>query len=148
MKFPNAEGWEGYERDLDVRGADRLLFGRSIDQVRKHFGGAQSISRADDLLFMPRAAVQYFVFAFAQFVISDNAQGEPDSASPFLGLLISREERDPGSVSQIYPRLLPSVEFVASNQELFDADYNIYGSFRELSQQLENLCNAPHAYQA
>ena len=58
----------------------------------------QSIERADELLFMPRQAFQYYVFAFAIFVISENASGDPDSASPFLQLLVALEERDPGSV--------------------------------------------------
>jgi hypothetical protein len=41
--------------------------------VQQYFGGTQSIERADELLFMPRQAFQYYVFAFADFVLSDRA---------------------------------------------------------------------------
>lgn len=92
---------------------------------------------------MPRRAFQYYVLAFAEFVTSERARGDPDSASPFLLLLINREERDPGSVSQIYPELVRAVEFVASNQEYFDADPNIYGSFQELAAQIRAACGVP-----
>jgi len=62
---------------------------------------------------MPRRAFQYYVFAFAEFVVSNAAAGDPDSASPFLHLLVNREERDPGGVSEIYPELQPVVQFVS-----------------------------------
>jgi hypothetical protein len=38
---------------------------------------------------MRRGAFQYYVFAFAEFVVSDAAVGDPDSASPFLHLVWS-----------------------------------------------------------
>jgi hypothetical protein len=80
------------------------------------------------------------VFAFADFVLSDKAIGDPDSASPFLRLLVAREERDSGSVAQIYAELLPAIEHVASHQSAYDADRNIYGNFEELAVKLHTLC--------
>jgi hypothetical protein len=54
--------------------------------------------------------------------------------------LINREERDPGSVTQIYSELAPAVEYVASHQVQFEADENIYGSFHELAERIRALC--------
>jgi MurNAc alpha-1-phosphate uridylyltransferase len=139
-KIPDAADWAGYESDLDVRHAHHLMFGKSNDEVQCHFGDIQSIQRADELLFMPRRAFQYYVFAFAQFIMSEQATGDADSASPFLRLLASREKRDAGSVSEIFPRLSEAVHFVANNQQHFDADPNIYGSFSELAASLHTLC--------
>jgi len=136
----NAE-WAGYEADLDVRYAYSLFFGKSKAQVQCFFGGSRSIERADELLFMPRRAFQYYVFAFADYALSDQASGDPDSASPFLRLLVSREQRDPGSVAVIYPYLASTVEFVASHQDRYDANPSIYGSFHELASQLKSLCD-------
>lgn len=140
LKIPNSDDWQGYEGDLDVRHAHKLLFGKSIDDVQRYFGGVQSISRADELQFMPRAAFQYYVFAYSQYVLSEAARGVPDSASPFLHLLVEREKQDPDSVREIYPLLRSTVEFVANHQDYFDADYDIYGSFEDLATQLKGLC--------
>ena len=140
LTIPNSANWQGYEADLDVRHAHKLLFGKSIDEVQCYFGGAQSISRADELQFMPRAAFQYYVFAYSHYVMSEAARGDPDSASPFLRLLVAREKQDPGSVRKIYSHLRPTVEFVADHQDYFDADYDIYGSFKDLATQLKGLC--------
>jgi|SRR6185312_1482149 len=141
MKIPGPDAWAGYQDDLDVKYAHKLFFGKSTAEVQQYFGGVQSIERADELLFMPRRAFQYYVFAFAEFVVSNAAAGDPDSASPFLHLLVNREERDPGGVSEIYQELRPVVEFVASHQDRFDADPNIYGSFPDQATQLEALCD-------
>ncbi len=65
--------------------------------------------------------------------------GESDEASSFLRLLIGREERDPGSVAEIYADLEEVVEFVASHQDYFEADPAAYGDFPELAATLQTL---------
>jgi hypothetical protein len=140
-KIPGRIEWSGYQNDLNVRHAHKLLFGKSTAEVQRYFGGVQSIQRADELLFMPRHAFQYYVFAFADYELSEGAQGDPDSASSFLRLLVAREERDPGSVSHLYPELAAPIEHVASRQSAYDADPNLYGSFRELADRIKALCS-------
>lgn len=120
--------------------AHRRMLGKSIDEVQRFFGSFRSISRADELLYMPRRAFGYYVQAFATFVRSEAAIGDPDSASAFLRLLQSREAREPGSVQEHYPRLRATVDFVGDHQAAFDADETIYGSFDEQRRQLHELC--------
>jgi hypothetical protein len=139
LRVPAREDWLGYDSDVDVRNAHKLLFGKSIAEVQQYFGGVQSIQRANELLFMPRRAFQYYVMAFAEFVTSENARGDSDTVSSFLRLLISRERRDPGSVAQVFGELAPAVDCVASKQLEFDADPNIYGRFAELADQLRGI---------
>lgn len=140
LEIPGAAQWSGYEADLDVRDAHRMMFGKSIEEVQQYFGDVRSISRADELLSMPRGAFQYYVLAFAAFLKSERAQGDPDSASSFLQLLLAREERDPRSVACIYDELAPVVELVAQNQARFAADPRIYGVFSELAATLRKAC--------
>ena len=131
-KIPRKTEWEGYEEDLDVKYAHKLFFGKSVPEVIQHFTvSGRCIERADELLFMPRKAFQYYIFAFAEYLKSDESTGESDAASPFLNLLLNREEKDPDSVMEIYDDLFPVIDFVVSNQERFDADPEIYGNFRE-----------------
>jgi hypothetical protein len=58
----------------------------------------------------------------------------------FLRLLASREKKDPGSVKTIYSELRETVNFVAGNQEYFDASPDIYGSFNDLEAEVDRLC--------
>ena len=138
-KVPTAEDWSGYEADEEVTYAHRLFFGRTIAEVLDLFGGGRGIERASEFLYMPRRAFQYYIFAFAEFLMSDAAAGESDDASPFLRLLIDREEHDPGSVAEIYSDLEEVVEFIASHQDYFEADLTIYGDFSELAVTLRGL---------
>lgn len=143
LRIPGHEEWLGYDADLDVRYAHKLFFGKSVEDVQRYFGDVRSIERADELLFMPRRAFQYYVRAFATFVMSDAARGDCDSASSFLGLLAHREEHDPGSVAQVFDVLEEAVEYVASNQALFDADPAIYGDFRERADEVLRAVGRP-----
>ena len=141
-KIPDKADWEGYEEDLDVRYFHTLAYGKTIEEVQLFFGEGRSIERMSELLFTPRRVFQYYVFSFAAYVMSGQAEGDPDSASPFLSLLEEREKRDPGSVSQIFLELEEVIDFVAAGQEYFDADPNIYGSFEERANRIRKACNA------
>jgi len=140
LKIPDKSCWQGYEADLDVKYMYNLFYGKSIDDVQQYFGDGRSIERMDEMLFAPRCVFQYYVHAFAKYVMSDKATGDSDSASPFLTLLEEREKKDPGSVKDIYGSLSETVEFIADHQENFAADVNIYGDFRERANRIRKLC--------
>lgn len=140
MRIPDGSAWRGYENDLDVKYLHRLFFGKSSAEVQEHFGRGRSIERMDELLYAPRLVFQYYVHAFASFVMSDKAKGDPDSASSFLSLLEAREEREAGSVRQIYASLAHCIDFVANNQVHFKAGLEIYGDFEERAQRIRALC--------
>jgi len=141
-RIPGKAEWDGYEADLDVIHLHEIFFGKSVEQVQEYFGEGHSIERMDELLFAPRAVFQYYVDAFAAFVISDRAAGDADSASPFLSLLEAREQRDPGSVKAIYESLAPYIQFIAENQTCFNADLAIYGDFKVRACEIESLCRS------
>lgn len=138
--IPGDAEWAGYEDDLDARYAHKRLFGKSIEQVQRLFEKCDALSLAEDLHFMPIPAFQYYIFAFAQFLLSDRAAGDSGAASSFLGVLIVRESEEPGSVSDLYVHLKPTVEFVATHQRYFDADLDIYGNFKDEADRLRVLC--------
>jgi hypothetical protein len=73
--------------------------------------------------------------------MSVRAKDDCDAASAFLILLESREKRDPGSVKQIYWKLSECVEFIATHQEHFDADPDIYGDFPDKAEAIRRLCS-------
>lgn len=142
LHIPDESAWYGYEQDLDVKYLHDCFYGKSIAEAQKYFGGGSSIERASELLFAPRPIFQFYIHAFVAFLLSPQAAGDPDSASPFLGLLESREERDPGSVHDIYPSLATCVDFVAANQLLFGADIDIYGNFQDRARSIRERCDA------
>lgn len=143
LSVPDASDWSGLDQDdLDAPYFRDLFFGKSIVQVQEYFGEGKSIERSAELLVVPRRVFQYYIHAFAHFLKSEAAAGDSDSASPFLGLLLAREEVDPGSVCSILHELDETLVFVASNQVYFGADPDIYGDFRQRVRQVYAACDA------
>jgi hypothetical protein len=139
-RVPDESAWYGYQDDLDVRYMHGLFFGKSIAEVQEYFAGGRAIERSSELLFAPRPVFQYYVQAFAEFLLSERGAGESDAASPFLHLLENREEKDPGSVRDIYSSLAGCVDYVAQNQDYFEADVDIYGDFNEQAARIRQSC--------
>jgi len=138
---PTEDDWRGSEDDPDVCWFYRLVHGRPFEEIVQLFKDNAS-ERSSELLFAPRTVFQYYVHAFGQYVISKDAEGESDAAGPFLNLLENREQRDPGSVREIFQSLGQFVDFVAVRQAYFDAPEDIYGSFQEQAQRIRRLCAA------
>lgn len=141
QSIPTEKDWVGYQNDFDAIDFHTIAFGKSNDEIQEYFGKRGTL-RFDELLRLPRPVFQYYIFGFAQFVMSPTAKGDSDSASIFLALLETREEEDPGCVRHIYGDLSKTIAFVAANQEHFDASVDIYGSFIERAKQIERVCNA------
>ena len=141
FRIPVESDWNSQETDLDVQYLQRLVFGKSNDQIQEYFGENRSIERADEMLFAPRAVFQYYVQGFAKFMLSERARGDSDSASAFLGLLEARENRDQGSVKNIYSLLASCVDFIANNQTYFNASKEIYGDFNERAVGIRRVCD-------
>ena len=142
-RIPGEDDWVGHELDIESNYAHGHMFGKSIDDVMYDFRWC-AIERGIELRCMPRAAFQYYVFAFAKLLNSPReGVGQSDCASVFLHLLCDREKDDPGSVARIYPELQATIDHVATNQAFFDADVAIYGDFHEQAAELKALCALP-----
>ena len=66
----------------------------------------------------------------------------PDAASSFLNLVEQKLKTEIDSIAPIMKDLLPAIEFVAMNQERYDADRDIYGDFREQLARIKSLWGA------
>jgi hypothetical protein len=100
------------------------------------------IEMADELRWMPEVPFRYYMSGFRDFVLArDFASLEAsDAANCFLELVLEKLERQAPHIFQMMPVLLPTVEFVARNQSLFEADEKIYGNFLEKLDKIKKLC--------
>ncbi len=133
LRVPTEADWGTPDADdLDASYAHGVFFGKTTEEARLLFG-KNALERAEDLQFMPAVPFQYYVFAFRDFVLSDEARVDDcdaaDAASSFLRLLEWRLETDPGSVMPVLDDLLPAVDVVARDQGRYGADIEIYGDF-------------------
>jgi hypothetical protein len=140
---PEEKDWGDYQSDLDRKSAHDLFAGHTNEQMRPYFR-QNPIERTDDLRWMPEAAFRYYMLGFRDCLVDRDFDflETSNAANCFLGLIIEKLEKQPEVIVPIMPELLPSVEHVARNQALYEAEESIYGNFLEKLAQIQALSAA------
>jgi hypothetical protein len=143
MPVPTEEEWGDYKADLDANAAHRQFAGKSNDDVQIEFE-RNVIERTDELRWMPKVPFQYYMLGFKQFIESraEQCDDRSDAASCFIRLVEEKLENIPVFILPILDQLMPTVKYVAENQNRFDADKSIYGNFFEIYENIVNLMQA------
>ncbi|KGF71482.1 hypothetical protein DO97_19285 [Neosynechococcus sphagnicola sy1] len=130
-KFPTDKEWFGYERDLDASYAYKVFFGKTNDEMQSSFK-LNVIERTDEIRFMPVKAFQYYIFGLRDYVMKRDFGylDSSDAASCFIGLVLEKLENEPSKIIPVLSELIPSIEFVSNNQNLYEASEEIYGNFK------------------
>jgi len=133
-QVPTEEDWGDWESDdgLDLPYAHKIFAGKTNEEVRSEFEWAV-LERAFEIMSMPCKPFQYYVFGLRDLVIEKafNEYELSDAASVFFSTIESRFERAPEHIVPIFPELLEALNFVAENQDAYDASVEIYGDFKE-----------------
>lgn len=137
---PTENEWENYKEDLDAKYAHDLFIGKTNEQMLPEYKD-RVLARSEDIYWMPIKPFQYYIFGFRDFVIQQDFGicESSDAASSFLNLVIYKLEEKPEFILSVLPELMKDIEFIANNQELFDADEDIYGSFKDKLQEIKRL---------
>jgi hypothetical protein len=130
LDIPTELDWGDYEADLDQNWAHDHYCGRSNEQVQKYFHN-NPIEAASDLQFMPEIPFRYYMLGYRDFVVARDSDEctTSDAAGCFLNLVTQKLEQEPRHIVPIMPELLPALEYVATDQEEFEAEIEIYGNF-------------------
>jgi hypothetical protein len=140
-RIPSELDWGDYSADLDEEYAHRTFAGKSLEEAIPLFQ-AHVIERCGELQFMPLIPFQYYMYALRNYVMSERVLTSDmscDAASCFLGLVLLKLRDAPASIMPIMEDMMPAIEYVVSNQILFDADIDIYGDFTEKLTELKRL---------
>lgn len=141
---PGLAEWGPETSDLDESYARRVFFGKSAEQTFPLFA-RNVIERASELRFMPTACFRYYMLAYRDYVLLDSTPHDkmaPDAASCFFGLVLEKLDHEPAAIAPLMPELLPTLRYLATHQEDYDADRDIYGEFDEKLSEIERLAGA------
>ena len=142
-EVPTEEDW-GDDQDEDVQYARELFGGKTQDEVL-HYFEENPIDRADELQRIPATPFRYYMMAYCKYITNPEAvtkdpyDYKSDAASCFLSTVIYKLEHQAPDIMPILPQLMPTIEYVASHQELFEAPESIYGNFPEKLEEIRRL---------
>ncbi len=143
-KIPTKDDWSDYDRelilDLDVNYARSQFFGKSNAEMLPLYKD-QVLMRAEDLHWMPKKPFQYYVFGFRDFIRTGDFgfYESADAASAFLNLILQKLKEQPDHVLPVISELIKDVEYIASNQEIYEAYEDIYGNFMDICKEIQSL---------
>ncbi|MDH3375677.1 MAG: hypothetical protein OEQ39_01750 [Gammaproteobacteria bacterium] len=140
MKIPTRSDWGVIEKNnLDAECAFRQFSGKSLNEAEMMFRN-NALYYQEDLISMPPVAFNFYAPAFARYILSDNAEADSDGASSFLHMVLELLQSNRSlTTTKTEKMLLASAQIVASKQEFYAADTDIYGDFSELYKQIMRL---------
>jgi hypothetical protein len=140
MNIPTKTDWGNIDGDLDIKDAYQDFYGKTNDEMEKEFK-ANIFERCSSLRCMPIEPFKYYIFGLKQYI--DRSEYDdfhrPDAASCFIDLIYERLMSNIDSMRSIMDELLPTILKIANNQELFEADIDIYGDFGEMLEKIKAL---------
>ncbi len=135
INVPTEADWRSEPWCLDAASAYEHFHGKTTAKAVELFA-ENALYYQEDVLFMPSRVFGYYACAYAEYLMSDAAQGDSAGASAFISLLEFKAEWKPDDVRAIWPELQPLLERLAREQDWFDSLPGIYGDFRTRIQAL------------
>ncbi len=129
-KLPRESEWHSEEWTIDTASAHKHFFGKSLEEAEKLFR-ENSILYQEDLMWMPFIPCCYYLQTYSRYLLSDSSARDSDGASCYITLiewLAEDVRRIPVDLKTLIDRTL---QRLASDQQSFEADITIYGSFEE-----------------
>jgi hypothetical protein len=128
---PTEKHWNMLENaiDLDISCAYRNFNGKTHEQAVAMFVESTLVHQ-EDVMWMPFDCFSFYVHAYMQYLQSDESIGDSDGASCFFSVVGFRLNEILNLDDSLVGPISVTLEFIGDNQRRFDADDDIYGSFR------------------
>jgi hypothetical protein len=124
-------GWTPAPGDLDEAWAWRTLNGLGHNGAIQML--ADSPSTLPELLYYAKGSCfLYYIGVLLDYLLSEEAKANFAAAAGFMNLLVTRHPSPTSCVGTAGTTLLDGARRIASRQDFYDADEDIFGSFPAL----------------
>jgi len=130
MTIPTEAEWRSEPWDLDIPYAYKHFFGKGLEDAFALFV-EDSLCHQEDIMFMPVACFRYYVVAYTNYLLSESSKGDSDGANCFFGIIECRKDDIRQASEFVLERIITTLRKLQDNQEWYDADEAIYGSFQD-----------------
>jgi hypothetical protein len=147
-EIPTFEDWKldvplTKYNDADYHWARDKFIGQTQEEMLDYFLDSPN-GAAEALYYMPPRPFQYYVMNYVRIfgpgqTLPDWWQEASSGTSSFLRMVAFTLEHHPNRILPVMADLLPTLEHVADNQHLYDADPEIWGLFPERFAEIKQL---------
>jgi hypothetical protein len=137
MEIPTDDDWlMPIDPDsLDVAWAYKNFHGKSFEEGVRLFE-ENAINYQEDLMYMPAPVFGFYIGSYIAYLVSEAARSDSDGASCFVGLIRFKAEHDPATITPYWTIIEPALRYVVEHQDDYEADWEIYGSFRATAREI------------
>ncbi len=129
MNVPTEDDWRSEPWGLDTAWAYENFHGKTKEEAVQLFE-ENALFYQEHLLYMPNRVFGYYLKTYITYLMSDVAKGDSDGASCFISLISFKAKYKCDDIMGLWPEIEPVLKKLADQQNDFDADWVIYGSFR------------------
>lgn len=131
MNVPSEEDWRGedWEGVFEEQWACQHFLGKTMEEAVLLFEN-NALSYAEDLMYMPSRVFGFYLRAYILYLMSDASIGDADGASCFISLIQRWVESKREETVPLWPEIEPVLKKLAEQQDVYAAEWTIYGSFR------------------
>jgi hypothetical protein len=137
-KIPTEADWRSVPWCLDIPYAYAHFFGKSLPEAVALFED-NAIYYEEDLVFMPRPCLDYYIDAYIEYLMSERSKADSDGASCFFGLVQMRHDDINTFTSGTVARTKTVLRRLATHQAWYEAVPEIYGDFAKKAEQTLKL---------
>ena len=125
---PTPEDWHSEAWNLDTPYAFEHFGGKTVEESVLLFE-KDALCCQEDLKFMPSRVFGYYLHAYLAYLLSAASASDSDGASCFIALIEYKLQWHPADIRPLWVEIRHVLEHLATNQQFFDANPEIYGSF-------------------
>lgn len=117
---------------MDIPYAYKHFLGKNLEEAFDLFVD-NALCYQEDIMFMPVVCFRYYVQAYADYLLSEASKDDSDGANCFFGLVEIRRDDISKSPDIVVSQVRKTLLRLRDNQSWYDADEDIYGSFKSRS---------------
>ena len=127
--IPTINDWQEGDA-IDAGRAFQAFFGKSKSEAVEMFREAR-LNRQVDLMWMPFVCYQYYVVAYIEYLRSQYARDDPNSAIAFF-ILVEFRLHDKEKLNEpLRMKIVDSILFLRNYPNWFHSEPDIYGTISE-----------------
>ena len=112
---------------LDEQSAVKNFLGKNLAQAEALFQ-QNSLRYGEDLMWMGPRAIRFYVRAYIQYLLSDEATTDPGAVSQFAALIQFWRESDPLLIPSLQPTLIAAIDRLLNREWPDEMTAGAYGN--------------------